>query len=158
MTQITEDLLHEHKEEPQEFEPKIIGFFCNWCSYQGADAAGRAQLEYPANVYAVRVLCSGRVDPQFVIEAFKDGADGVLILGCHTGDCHYKEGNNKALRRFTMLKKMLVQFGIEPERLRLDWVSASEKDKFVRIVNEMVDNLKVLGALKNIVLISQKFT
>jgi F420-non-reducing hydrogenase iron-sulfur subunit len=129
------------------FEPKIVGFLCNWCSYEGADSAGRGQKNYPANVFVVRVMCSGRIDPQFIIEAFRDGADGVMILGCHPGDCHYKQGNYEALKRYTILKKMLAQFGIEEERLRLDWVSASEGEKFARVISEMVDGVKKLGPL-----------
>jgi F420-non-reducing hydrogenase iron-sulfur subunit len=130
------------------FQPKIVGFLCNSCSYEGADSAGRARKEYPANLRVVRVLCSGRTDPQFIIEAFKEGADGVMILGCHPGDCHYKEGNFHALRRYSILKKVLAQFGIEEDRLRLDWVSASEGDKFVRVVWEMVSGIKKLGPLR----------
>lgn len=129
------------------FEPKIIGFLCNWCAYEGADAAGRARKAYPMNLRVIRVLCSGRTDPQFVMEAFAEGADGVLILGCHPGECHYKEGNYQALKRYTMLKKVLVQFGIEEERLRLDWVSASERDKFIEVVSEMVEKVRELGPL-----------
>jgi len=129
------------------FEPKIIGFLCNWCSYEGADSAGRAQKEYPDNLRVVRVMCSGRVDPQFVIQAFKDGADGVLILGCHPGDCHYKTGNLKALTRHAILKKVLAPLGIEENRLRLDWVSATEGDKFAKIITKMVKDLKRLGPL-----------
>ncbi len=129
------------------FEPKIVGFFCNWCSYEGADSAGKAQKEYPANVRALRVMCSGRIDPQFVVKAFQEGADGVLILGCHPGDCHYKEGNFKALKRYDLLKRTLAQFGIAEERLRLDWVSATEADKFVKVIKEMVDKIKELGPL-----------
>lgn len=130
-----------------EFEPKIIGFLCNWCSYAGADAAGSARKTYPPNVRVIRVMCSGRVDPQFVLKAFQSGADGVMILGCHPGDCHYKEGNYKALRRFHLLRRILSQFGIEEERLRLDWVSASEADKFVETINDMVKTIKALGPL-----------
>lgn len=129
------------------FEPKIIGFLCNWCSYEGADSCGRARKEYPSNFVVIRVMCSGRIDPQFILEAFKDGADGVMILGCHPGDCHYKEGNFNALRRYTLLKKMLKQFGIEEDRVKLDWVSASEGDKFVRVVSEMVEKVRVMGPL-----------
>ena len=125
-----------------EFEPKIIAFLCNWCSYEGADSAGRAQKIYPANLRVIRVMCSGRVDPQFVIRAFKEGADGVLILGCHLGDCHYKRGNYRAQRRYIILQKLLEEIGIEKERLYLDWVSAREGDKFVKIVKKMVENLK----------------
>lgn len=132
----------------KEFKPKIIGFLCNWCSYAGADAAGSARKIYAPNVRVIRVMCSGRVDPQFVLKAFKSGADGVIILGCHPGDCHYKEGNYKALRRFYLLRRMLSQFGIEEERLRLDWVSASESEKFVEVINDMVKKVKALGPLK----------
>lgn len=130
------------------FEPKIVGFFCNWCSYAGADSAGTARKTYPQNVNVIRVMCSGRIDPQFVLKAFKEGADGVLILGCHPGDCHYKEGNYKALRRYKMFKKLITQFGIEEERLRLDWVSAAEGDKFVKVINEFTQTIKNLGPLK----------
>jgi F420-non-reducing hydrogenase iron-sulfur subunit len=129
------------------FEPKIIGFLCNWCSYAGADKAGAAQAPYPPNVNVVRVMCSGRVDPQFVLEAYQKGADGVLILACHAGDCHYKEGNCRAIQRHRLLLRVLEQFGISPERCRLDFVSAGEGDKFIRVVNETVDALKVLGPM-----------
>jgi F420-non-reducing hydrogenase iron-sulfur subunit len=129
------------------FEPIIVGFLCNWCAYEGADAAGRARKPYPVNLRVIRVLCSGRTDPQFVLEAFKEGADGVLILGCHPGECHYKEGNFHTLKRYIMLRKMLVQFGIEEERLKLDWISASERDRFVEVVSEMVEKVRKLGPL-----------
>ncbi len=128
------------------FEPKIIGFLCNWCSYAGADLAGVSRIQYPPNIRIIRVMCSGRIDPAFVLEAFKDGADGVLIAGCHLpSDCHYISGNFKALRRITLLKKALKGFGIEPERLRLEWISASEGDKFAAVVRDMVDEIKNLG-------------
>jgi F420-non-reducing hydrogenase iron-sulfur subunit len=129
------------------FEPVIVGFLCNWCAYEGADAAGRARKPYPVNLRVIRVLCSGRTDPQFVMEAFKEGADGVVILGCHPGECHYKEGNFQTLKRYTILKKMLVQFGIEEDRFKLDWISASERDKFVEVVSEMVEKVRKLGPL-----------
>ena len=129
------------------FKPKIIGFLCHWCSYEGADSAGRAGKAYPANLRFIRVMCSGRVDPQFVIKAFRDGADGILILGCHPGNCHHREGNYYALRRYTLLKRLLEPFGIEQARLKLDWISASEGDKFVRVVTQMVDDMKALGPL-----------
>ena len=132
------------------FEPQIVGFLCNWCSYEGADSAGRARKPYPANLRVIRLLCSGRADPQFVMEAFKEGADGVLILGCHPGECHYKEGNFQTLKRYMMLKKTLLSFGIEEERLRLDWVSTSERDKFVDVVTDMVQKVKELGPLRDI--------
>jgi len=129
------------------FEPKIIGFLCNWCSYTGADLAGTARIKYAPNLRVVRVMCSGRVDPTFVIKAFAEGADGVLIAGCHPGDCHYQEGNYKALRRYRLLKKVLPEYGIEPERLRLEWVAASEGDRFATIVNEFTEQIRSLGPL-----------
>ena len=129
------------------FEPKIIGFLCNWCSYAGADKAGSLQQSYPPNVQIIRVMCSGRVDPQFVLSAFVSGADGVIILACHPGDCHYKEGNCRALQRHTMLNLVLGQLGIEPERCRLDYVSAGEGDKFKRIITEMFVSVRDLGPL-----------
>jgi F420-non-reducing hydrogenase iron-sulfur subunit len=129
------------------FEPKIVGILCNWCSYSGADSAGRAQKDFPPNIKIVRVMCSGRVDPQFVLEAFKEGADGVMVLGCHPGDCHYKEGNYKALRRYNLFKEALKGFGIEDNRFMLDWVSASEGEKFVKVAHEMVENVRKLGPL-----------
>ena len=128
------------------FEPKIIGFLCNWCSYAGADLAGVSRIQYPTNIRIIRVMCSGRIDPTFIFEAFKDGADGVLVAGCHLpSDCHYISGNFKALRRITLLKTTLKELGIEPERLRLEWVSASEGDKFATIVRDMVADLKKIG-------------
>ena len=131
-----------------EFEPRIIGFLCNWCSYAGADKAGLAQKPYPANVSLVRVMCSGRVEPEFVLEAFNSGADGVLVLACHPGDCHYKEGNIRALGRYEVVVRLLEQLGIEKERFALHYVSASEGDRFVRLVTDMSDNLKKLGPLQ----------
>ena len=129
------------------FEPKIVGFMCNWCAYRGADLAGTSRMKSAPNVRTVRVMCSGRVDPQLVVKAFQLGADGVLVLGCHPGDCHYAEGNYKAARRISLLKKMMAQFGIEDERIRLDWVSASEGVRFKNIVNEMTEQIRVLGPL-----------
>jgi len=139
-----------HVEMPvasQGFEPKIIGFLCNWCSYAGADKAGAAQTPYPPNVHVVRVMCSGRVDPQFVVQAFRSGADGVLILACHPGDCHYKEGNYRASARHRLLQGLLGQFGIDGRRCRFDYVSAGEGQKFVDVVSAMVADLKELGPL-----------
>jgi F420-non-reducing hydrogenase iron-sulfur subunit len=129
-------------------EPTIVSFLCNWCSYEGADKAGGARLNYPANIRIVRVMCSGRVDPELVIQALKEGASGVLILGCHPGDCHYKTGNYKALRRAYLLKKTLKQLGIEEERVRLDWVAAGEGERFAEIANEMAETMKNLGPLE----------
>ena len=133
----------------ENFEPRIVGFLCNWCSYEGADSAGKAQKEYPANLRVIRVMCSGRIDPQHVVQTFKEGADGVLILGCHPGDCHYKEGNLHAFKRHMVLKNVLKEFGIEEERLRLDWISANEGDKFARVVSEIVEDVRKLGPLNS---------
>ncbi|TET65080.1 hydrogenase iron-sulfur subunit [Candidatus Bathyarchaeota archaeon] len=136
----------------EEFEPKIIGFLCNWCAYAGADLAGVSRIQYPPNIRIIRVMCSGRVDPSFILEALKDGADGVLVAGCHLpSDCHYISGNFKALRRIKLLRKVLEQFGIEPERVRLEWISASEGHKFAAAVKDMVEQIKKIGPnpLKN---------
>jgi len=129
-----------------DFEPRIVGFLCNWCSYAGADLAGVSRFQYPPNVRVIRVMCSGRVHPSFILEAFKDGADGVLVAGCHPpNDCHYISGNLKAQRRVAMLKRLMSQLGLKPERLRLEWISAAEGDKFARVMREMVADLKRLG-------------
>jgi len=128
-----------------EFEPRIIGFLCNWCSYAGADLAGVSRIQYPPTLRIVRVMCSGRVDPAFIIEAFRSGADGVLVAGCHPGDCHYLTGNYKTQRRVAMLKRLLEQLGLEPERLRLEWVSASEGDRFATVIKDMTEEIKKLG-------------
>ncbi|RKZ29660.1 methyl-viologen-reducing hydrogenase subunit delta [bacterium] len=130
------------------FEPKIVAFLCNFCSYEGADRAGSSKLEVPPNIRSIRVMCSGRVEPEMVIEALTNGADGVLILGCHPGDCHFKEGNYKTLRRHSLLLRMLREFGIEPKRVRLDWVSASEGQKFAEVTNEMTEIVRSLGPLE----------
>ncbi len=129
------------------FEPKIISFACNWCTSAGADLAGTSRMEYMPNSVMIRVMCSSRVDPQHVLWAFKQGADGVFIGGCHPGDCHYIDGNYKTLRRIKMLEKILSGFGIEPERLRLEWVSAAEGKKFVSVINEFTDKVRNLGPL-----------
>ncbi len=128
-----------------EFKPKIVGFLCNWCSYAGADLAGVSRIQYPPNLRIVRVMCSGRIDPVFIFEAFRSGADGVLVAGCHPGDCHYLSGNYKAQHRVLLLKNVLGQFGLEPERLRLEWVSASEGDRFATIIRDMTKEIKKLG-------------
>jgi F420-non-reducing hydrogenase iron-sulfur subunit len=127
------------------FEPKIVAFCCNWCSYAGADLAGTSRIQYPPTIRIIRVMCSGRVNPLFVLKALTVGADGVLILGCHPGDCHYIEGNYKTLRRIPLLKKMLKQLGIEDERVRLEWVSASEGAKFAEVANNFTQTIKNLG-------------
>jgi F420-non-reducing hydrogenase iron-sulfur subunit len=128
-----------------EFEPRIIGFCCNWCSYGGADLAGVSRLKYPPNIRVIRVMCSGMVHPNLVINALTRGADGVLMAGCHPGDCHYGGGNLKAQERAEAIKLMLEDFGLEQERYRLEWVSTSEGKKFAQVVNDMVDDLKKIG-------------
>jgi len=127
------------------FKPKIIAFLCNWCSYAGADLAGTSRVQYSPAVHSVRISCSSRVDPTFVIKALLMGADGVLIAGCHPGECHYKSGNLLTRRRFMMLKTLLETIGIEPERLRLEWISASEANKFARVIDDFVEQIKKLG-------------
>jgi len=128
-----------------EFEPNIIGFLCNWCSYAGADLAGTSRIKYPPNIKSIRVMCSGRVDLVFILEALKKGADGVLVAGCHPGDCHYQSGNYKTNRRIKLLKKLLAGMGVEPERVRFEYISASEGQKFAQVVTDFVDELKKLG-------------
>ena len=127
------------------FEPKIVAFCCNWCSYAGADLAGTSRIQYSPNIRVIRVMCSGRVNPMFVLKALSIGADGVLVLGCHPGDCHYIEGNYKTMRRIPLLKKMLKQLGVEEERVRLEWVSASEGAKFAEVTNSFTQSIKNLG-------------
>ena len=133
---------------PETFEPRIVAFFCNWCTYTASDLAGTARMKYASNTRVIRVMCSGRVDPQFVLAAFRQGADGVLIGGCHPGDCHYQDGNTKCLRRFELLRRLVDQLGIEPERLRLEWISAAEGDKLREVTNEIVETVRRLGPLK----------
>lgn len=131
------------------FEPTILVIACNWCSYAAADLAGTSRMFYPPNVRVVRVMCSGRVDPQFVLDALSNGADGVLIAGCHPpADCHYINGNYKAFRRYRLLKRVLRSMGLEEDRVRLEWISASEADKWVRVINEMVERIRELGPIK----------
>jgi F420-non-reducing hydrogenase iron-sulfur subunit len=131
------------------YEPRIIVFACNWCTYAAVDLAGTSRMQYPPNVRVIRVMCSGRIDPQFVLTAFKQGADGVIVAGCHPpSDCHYISGNIKALRRYTLFRRLLDELGIEKERFRLEWISASEANKWVKVVNEMVEDLKRLGPKK----------
>ncbi len=132
---------------PARFEPRIVAFFCNWCTYLAADLAGTTRLKYAPNVRVVRVMCSGRIDPQFVLAAFAQGADGVLIGGCHPGDCHYESGNYKTLRRYPLLRRLLTELGIEPERFRLEWISASEAEPLRAVVNDMVEKVRALGPL-----------
>jgi len=129
------------------FEPKIMCFFCKWCTSAGADLAGTSRMEYQPNSVNIRVMCSSRIDPQHVLYAFTGGADGVLIGGCHPGDCHYQTGNYKTLRKIPVLKKLLTDLGIDEKRLRLEWISASEGRKFVEVTNEFIDEIRSLGPL-----------
>ena len=132
---------------PENFEPTIIGFTCNWCSYRAADTAGTARMKYAPNIRLIRLMCSGRLDPTFVFQAFANGADGVMITGCHPGDCHYVEQNFKALRRFILLKRVLVQMGLEPGRLKLLWASAAEGARFASETTLFVEEVRKLGPL-----------
>jgi F420-non-reducing hydrogenase iron-sulfur subunit len=138
---------------PAAWTPRIVAFFCNWCTYTAADLAGVSRMKYASNARVIRLMCSGRVDPQFILDAFRQGADGVLIGGCHPGDCHYVEGNYKMLRRFQLLKRMLKDLGIAEQRVRLEWISAAEGERVKTVINEMTAQLKALGPLG----IPQKF-
>ena len=140
-----EQALEELKAVP--FEPLIIGFLCNWCSYSGADKAGAAKIGYPQNLRAVRVMCSGRVEPELVLQAFREGADAVLICGCHIGDCHYVSGNCKASARYALLSRVLSALGIEADRCRLEWVSSTEGERFAAVVRDMTEKVRALGPL-----------
>ena len=131
-----------------EFKPQIVAFLCKWCSYTGADLAGTSRMEYKSNVRAIRVMCSGRIEPTFVLRAFIKGADGVLICGCHPGDCHYQEGNYRCLRRFFLLQKYIKQMGIETKRLKLEWISASEGKQFAELINSFTETITDLGPCK----------
>ncbi len=134
----------------EEFEPRIVAFLCNWCSYAGADNAGVGRIPSPPNVLPVRVMCSGRVSPEMVMRAFRAGADGVLVLGCHIGDCHYDSGNHRTAKRMPVLRRLLGYIGIEPERLRLDWVSAAEGNKFAQVTAEFTEAIRELGPAKQV--------
>lgn len=134
--------------DSDEFEPEIIAFLCNWCSYAGADLAGVSREQYPSNILNIRVMCSSRVSPEHVFESFQEGADGVLIAGCHPGDCHYIDGNYKTIRKTWLLKKMMDDMGIDPDRLRLEWVSSAEGGKFAKVMEEMTDEIKKMGPLE----------
>ncbi|MBU1036257.1 hydrogenase iron-sulfur subunit [bacterium] len=127
------------------FEPKIIGFCCNWCAYAGADLAGINRIQYPPNIRMIRVMCSGTIEPLYVVKAFKEGADGVFIGGCHPGDCHYQSGNYKTQRRIVLLKRAISEIGLDPRRIRLEWVSAAEGQRFARIITEFTEEIKKLG-------------
>jgi F420-non-reducing hydrogenase iron-sulfur subunit len=130
-----------------DFEPDIVAFLCNWCSYAGADLAGTSRIHYPSNVRVIRVMCSGRVNPLFVMNALQQGADGVIIAGCHPGDCHYMSGNYYARRRFNLMRNFLEYLGVEPERVRMSWVSASEGAKWKEVVEEVTDDIKKIGPM-----------
>ena len=130
-----------------DFKPKVVVFCCNWCSYAGADLAGTSRMKIKPYFRVIRAMCSGRIEPTFVFQAFAQGADGVMIAGCHPGDCHYNSGNYKAMRRVMLLRNMLPQLGVEPERLRLEWISASEASKFRSVVNGFIDEVTELGPL-----------
>jgi F420-non-reducing hydrogenase iron-sulfur subunit len=132
------------------FEPNIVAFLCNWCSYAGADLAGTSRMEYPPNVKIIRVMCSGRVNPMFVINALQEGADGVLIGGCHPGDCHYVQGNYFARRRMAVLKKLLDYIGFDERRVRMTWVSAAEGKKFADVIKEVTEDIRKLGPMQKI--------
>jgi F420-non-reducing hydrogenase iron-sulfur subunit len=131
-----------------EFKPLIIAFLCKWCSYTGADLAGTSRMAYKPNVRIVKVMCSGRIEPTFVLKAFIKGADGVLLCGCHPGDCHYQEGNYRCLRRYELLQKYITQMGIETERLKLEWISASEGKQFAELIDSFTETVTELGPSK----------
>ncbi|MBN1389309.1 MAG: hydrogenase iron-sulfur subunit [Candidatus Thermoplasmatota archaeon] len=129
----------------EDFEPTVVAFLCNWCSYAGADLAGTSRLKYPSNIRSIRVMCSGRVDPIFILDALKEGIDGVLVAGCHPGDCHYQSGNYKTNRKIKLIKRLLSELNIEPDRVRFEYISASEGQKFATVVTEFVGRLKEMG-------------
>lgn len=131
-----------------EVKPTIVAFLCNWCSYTGADLAGTSRMKYSTDIKIIRIMCSGRIDPTFVLKAFREGADGVLMCGCHPGDCHYQSGNYKCMRRYKLLQKYIRQMGINPARLRLEWISASEGKQFAVLADEMSEIVKKLGICK----------
>jgi len=142
--------LAEQKEIEDTWEPKIVAFLCNWCSYAGADLAGVSRFQYPTNVRVIRVPCSGRVNPMYIVKALQDGADGVLVSGCHPGDCHYISGNLVARRKFALLKSFLEYLGVEPGRVQFSWVSASEGSRFAELVTKVVEDVKKLGAARQL--------
>ena len=129
-----------------QFEPKIVGFLCNWCGYAGADLAGTSRLSYPTNIRIIRVMCSGRVEPVFILNAFENGADGVLVAGCHPGDCHYRSGNQYAEKRVEKTRKLLDLLGVGSERLRLEWISAAEGEKFASVIKDFTEKLRRMGS------------
>ncbi|MDS1029986.1 hydrogenase iron-sulfur subunit [Bacillota bacterium LX-D] len=145
---IMQTKLKQELKQQETWEPKIIAFLCNWCSYAGADLAGTGRMQYPTNIRVIRVPCSGRINPLYITKALADGADGVLVSGCHPGDCHYLSGNMYARRRFTMLKYLLATAGIEEDRVHFTWVSASEGVRFSEVISEVVQRVKQLGPNK----------
>jgi len=132
------------------YEPKIIGYLCTYCSYPGADLAGTSRIKYPPHINIIRVLCSGRVSPELIIRTFREGADGVLVAGCHFGDCHFISGNHRTAKRVPILKKILEYMGIEPQRLRLEWISASEGERFAEVVKEFTETIQGLPPIKEV--------
>ena len=134
-------------EDKNTFEPKIVAFLCNWCSYAGADNAGISRLKSPANVLPIRVMCSGRVSPEMILRTFRSGADGVMVLGCHIGDCHYINANHRTVKRLPLLQKLLGYTGINPDRLILDWVSSAEAPKFAKVTSDFVTTVRALGPI-----------
>jgi len=137
--------------EEESWQPKIVAFLCNWCSYAGADLAGVSRIQYPPNIRVIRVPCSGRINPMFIIKALQHGADGVLVSGCHPGDCHYISGNLIARRKFALVKKFLEYIGVEPGRVSFSWVSAAEGEKFSKVVTEVVEEVKAIGPARKLV-------
>ena len=149
MEEVKQEAKAEAKKET--WEPKIVAFLCNWCSYAGADLAGVSRLQYPPNIRIVRVPCSGRVNPLFIMRALRQGADGVLVSGCHPGDCHYLSGNYYARRKFTLLNSLLDYMGVEKGRVQFSWVSASESIKFAQVIKEVTESVKALGPRNKLV-------
>ena len=139
------------KAQTTEFQPKIVAFLCNWCSYAGADLAGISRLQYPPNVRVIRVPCSGRINPLYIMKALQEGADGVLVSGCHPGDCHYISGNLVARRKFALLKRLLDYVGIESDRVHFSWVSAAEASRFAALINDVTESVRKLGPARRMV-------
>ena len=143
-------------ERESNWEPKIVAFLCNWCSYAGADLAGVSRLQYGTNVRIIRVPCSGRINPLYIVKALQNGADGVLISGCHPGDCHYISGNLVARRKFAVIKRLLIYIGIEPDRVQFSWVSASEGKRFAALMNKVIADIKRIGPPKKLLKTANK--
>ncbi len=142
-----ETVVQEVETVPADWEPKIIGFLCYWCSYSGADSAGTARMQYAPNVDIIKVMCSGRIDPEMITTAFSNGADAVLVAGCHIGDCHYMTGNHKTMARMPLMKRILLELGIEEDRFRHEWISAAEGEKFAKTVSDLTEKVRELGPL-----------